>query len=393
MFTGRISDHEQPGLPDAAATSSFRVQPFRVGQVALQGGSWCIPRIAPSIPALLSTAGAMAPRHLAAFALAAHAHGVPLPSGKFTSPKDTILKQWKRYSNTLCGADDPLAMTMGVEATEDRITVQFSAQSVLTTVRLKPVIERLNKAVPGLGWWVFDVVDRAGNDDFPIYNMREIAGMCSHMWFYDCWSDEDVAEEIRNMDESLDGKSVDEIREQYDHPWPSDVLQSVDGNAWMVGAGTFKTGKWRSLGPAKPKMASLKDVKAFLGSRRSTELRAVVGDALILHAALEDKSSPLKEGLTPTAGDLGSYHHDDDERLMRIGATCFVVWDQPNYAWEAASHFESYEMQGGEATDIFYHLKADPTNPTELQKLVTNALEIVHRHSMVSKLLRHFPKE
>jgi PRTRC genetic system protein F len=82
---------------------------------------------------------------------------------------------------------------------------------------------------------------------------------------------------------------------------------------------------------------------------------------------------------------------DDDDPLMSIGATCFVAWDDPDFSWEAASHFEEYEMNGGECTDAFYVLKADPTNKFELAKLVTSTQEIVKRYALVSRLLHHFP--
>lgn len=361
----------------------------------MQGGSWCIPRLAAGIPGVLSTSGALAPRHMAAFALAAHAKGVALPAGKFQSPKETLTQQWQNYVAATCGSHvNLLSMSMAIECTEKEARVVFSAQSNLNTFRLKPVITKLNDAFPGLGWLVYDAVAHASDDDFPIYNPMAISGFASHLWFYDCWDDEEMLEEIQAMDEPEETKkTVAEMRKVYDHPWPSDLVASVDGHGWMLGAYTHN-GKRQLVGYKKPKRASLKDARAFTDGKYSKDLQAVVADALALLAAVRKKASAMKGcPFRPRAGDFGQTYMDDDDPLVSIGATCFVVWDSANFSWEAASHFEEYEMNGGECTEAFYVLKADPTNRFELEKLVTSTQEIVKRYALVSRLLHHFDME
>lgn len=360
----------------------------------MNGGSWCIPRLATGIPGVLSTSGALAPRHMSALALAAHSHGVPLPAGKFTSLKDTLTRQWKSYVDATCGQRDPLMMSMGIEVTEEEAKVTFSAQSDLNTFRLKPVIAQLNDALPGLGWLVYDIVAKANDDDFPIYSPREIGDYASYMWFHSCWTDEDMAEEVRCMDDGLDDQSIVQLRETYAHPWPSDLIASVDGHGWMLGAASYSKGKFTPVGVKRSPRASIDDAHAFIEGKHPADLQALVADALILSATIDNKANPLKGcPFRPRGADVGNSYMDPDDHLMRIGATCFVVWDKPTYSWEAASHFEEFELNGGDCSDAFYVVKADPTNKAELDKLVLATQEIVKRHAMVSRLLQHFPME
>ncbi len=307
------------------------------------------------------------------------------------NPKDTLNKQWKNFVASQCGPIDPLSMYLQIEVTEDTVRAAFSACSELSTFRLKPVVNGLNKVRPGLGWLIYDILADAGRT-VPIYNPSEIACFAEHMWFQGSWTDEDVADEIRCMDDSLGGKSLEEIREIYEHPFPSDMIASVDGHAWMLNAYALRGHKWKSISK-KPKACSLKDAQAFAGGRSRSPFKALVVAALALREELSRKDGFKLADVCPKAKDLGHSYLDDDSQVMRIGATCFVVWDNPHMTYDAAGHFEEYEMNGGECTDVFYLLSADPTKPGELDRFVSTMQEVIRRYALVSKLLQHFRRE
>lgn len=340
---------------------------------------------------MLSTGGALAPRHMAALALAAHAKGVSLPGGRFVTPKDTLSKQWNTYIAQQCGSDDPLCMHLEIEVDEDKVTAAFSAMNSLSVLRLKPIVQRLNRAHEGLGWLVYDIVAQAGHS-LPMYDPSRLGDIAQHLWFYGYWSDEDVLEEIRCMDESLEDKSMEEIRKSFTHPFPSDLIASVDGHGWMLGAYDFDP-KRRKPRFKKPKACSLDTAAAFASGRSRSALKQLVADALELRKDLQRKKPHAwHEEFEPKASDLSEYL-DEDSYIPRIGATCFVVWDKSYTTIDAANHYEEYEMNGGEGTDVFYLLKADPTQPGEVDRFVSRMQEIIRRYALVSRLLRHFPKE
>jgi PRTRC genetic system protein F len=327
---------------------------------------------------------------MAALALAASAHGVPLPTGRFMNPKDTLNKQWKSYIASECGKADPLAMYLHIEVAEDKVLAAFSSRHQLTTFRLKPVILDLNKVKPGLGWFVYDIVASAGRS-LPIYDPAEVAGFAEHIWFQGNWTDEGFLDELKCMEDTFEGKSLEEVREICEHPFPSDMIASVDGHKWMLNAYCLgKSGGWTKMG-GKPKACALSDAEAFAHGRSRSPLKTLVCNALDLRRELTRKGGIKWEDLRPKASDLGHGYLDDDAYLGRIGATCFVVWDKPHMAWDAASHFEEYEMNGGEETDIFYLVKADPTVAGELDRFVSNMQAIIKRYALVSKVLQHFP--
>lgn len=96
--------------------------------------------------------------------------------------------------------------------------------------------------------------------------------------------------------------------------------------------------KRQLVGNEKPKRATLKDARAFIDGKYPKDLQAVVADALALLAAVKKRASALKGSpFRPRAGDFGQTYMDDDDPLMSIGATCFVVWDDADFSWEAAT--------------------------------------------------------
>jgi hypothetical protein len=64
---------------------------------------------------------------LANLALEAHAHGVALPGGKFTTIQKTLQAQWNTSIAAACGSHSPLSELIGSKNTHSRHKVSDHA--------------------------------------------------------------------------------------------------------------------------------------------------------------------------------------------------------------------------------------------------------------------------
>lgn len=382
MFTDRSSGCEQSNGFHAHSASGSGVQSFRLGASPLLGGSWCIPGISAGVPSVLKIGETLAPQHMAAFALKADAMGVPLPKGKFASPKHSIEKQWRNFIAATCGSSDPLKLSIDCEVTEASLTVTVSVESYIATIRLKPVIEQLNLAQPGLGWFVYDAV--AAITRYPIVRVRDIGDMAQMIWYNGTDTDKALADELRAMDFDPDEPdsgdlSIDELKNRHAFAWPSDLAETVDGHAWMLG--------YYSRGHRRTKLTrptSARNVRRFLlRSEAPSELKSIVAHALALSTEMSRKDGALYDACRPSEG----YEED----AHPIGGACLLVWDDPAAAFEVLEHYEQYELECGNATDVHHTFSADPANDVEIARLVQSIKEFVHRHAAVTRVLQHFP--
>lgn len=317
---------------------------------------------------------------MAAFALTADAMGVPLPKGKFTDPKNSIEKQWRNYVAATCGATDPLNLSIYCEVKHDRLIVTVSATNRIPIIRLKPMIEKLNEAQPGLGWFVYDVI--AAITKYPILRVRDIGDMAQMIWYYGADTDAAVAEEIKANDDSLDEMSLDELKESQQFAWPSDLVESVSGHAWMLG---FHSDGQRRDKRTRP--ASADGARRFLKRRGAApELMAIVSDALALSSELGRTDTAMCNAGLAT-DDLDEY----DESATSIGGACLLVWDDPSLACEVLEHYETSELEGGQATDAHYTFSANPADQVAITGLIQSMKDFVQRHTVVTRMLQHFP--
>ncbi len=344
----------------------------------MQGG-WCLPDISSQVPHVLSNVEALAPRNAAKLALCSSSLGLELPHGRFTSPIDSLRKQWKSYIATQGGEANPLKLDVYVLAEEEKLKFIVEATSAIPCFKLKPVVTALNKAQPGLGWFVFDVITLISGTGFPVYQIGDLASFAEYIWHNGACTDDEYLDQLR--EEYPMPVSDEYIRSQHPHAWPSDMEEAVDGHAWMLNRYHLRAGNKR---PAK---ATISDARRFTENRRSPrELVSVVRAALQLRRYLKSKSAAE---LT-----LGRSEEDQewDEGYApdRLGASCILVWDKHQVLLDALSHWEEFQMNG-ESTMTHHYFEAPASDDEALADLVSQFKRLVRLYALAGELLRHFP--
>lgn len=336
---------------------------------------------------VLTASGALAPINLAKFALSSHAAGVALTMAKFTDPKTSLVKQWERYFRQECGNGDLLGLDITCVVDDEKVQVVVEAASYLKTFRLKPVIEHLNGAMAGLGWFVYDAVSKIASHRYPMYHIRDLGSFCEMLWHNGHTKDADLAAELKLMDGLSSNTNMKKMRELYQFPWPSDIDADVDGHKWML------DGSQRS-----PKTASHKEAQAFVKANAAApDLVAVVKSSLALLEHVQDAENSLanapQEELFEGDGDGDGEYCGDDYQPNRIGGSCVVVWDKATLMYEAMNHYEELELNGGEATTTHFVFRADASSDAHLETTVKRLQSLVRHHALAGRLLQHFPKE
>lgn len=319
---------------------------------------------------------------LATLALEAHAHGVSLPAGKFTTTSKTVNAQWKKYIAAACGKNSPLNMHMSFEVSPTDIKVCISPSGTVNRLRMRPTIEALNKAHKGLGWWVYDTASQSDQHRYPIYRLQDIADFLQYATPSDDFSDEGVLREHNECNgEDL---TMEEFQEEYQAFWPSKLIEAVDGHTWLLGATRFDcdTGMCVAIGE-KPYIASFKEAQAFVKGRAPKALRTIVQDFIALHEELNRPESLMKLA----EGPQGDY---EDENYEPIGASCALVWDSHEMPWELIQHHETELQNHGEYTDEHIVFQSDAFNQVGISRLIQSIKDFVTRHSTISKAFSHF---
>lgn len=214
----------------------------------------------------------------AGFALEAHASGVRLPAGDFTTVKETLLRQLTAYVSKTCDPDEPVRLGFHLDIEEEAIELILHAKDQLEVMVLKPVIERLNEFAAGLGWFVYDAISRAGGK-YPIYDDSAIRYFCELMWFDPDQSDTEYADsQLEMMGEERNGRTDDEIIEEFTAGYrPSHLLETYAGHEWMLGTHRFINGK-REQSRKRPRAMTLREVQQLLQQEMPEDLRQVVTD-------------------------------------------------------------------------------------------------------------------
>lgn len=294
------------------------------------------------------------------------------------------MKQWQRLIEEEGGKENELGLDISIAVDDQRVQVTVEPQSNLETFRLKPVIEALNTAKPGLGWYVYQATAAIGANGFPIYHVSYMGDIAAMAWHGGSQTDKDLIAEIRAM-EGLEDPSDEEVREHHPYPFPSDVDAEVGQHRWML----------RRPGATKePRPASQSAAERFAKGRKSDpELKAVVQAAVDFMVYAEATRGVLT--------DEGSVDEDDRDEVERcyyhyepskIGGSCFVVWDEARMFHEAVYHYEEMELNAGEATLTHFTFKARFDDAEEVRRIVTQLRTLVRYHTLASKLLNHFPR-
>jgi len=345
-------------------------------------GCFFIPAIDAAVPVNFSQDVSRA-QILARFATAAAAAGVPIPVGGFLSIEEVVTAQWQQWFERgfpphafrgLVGA--PV-----IRVTDEELQVVITATSNLDVFRLKPVIEGLEKTLPGLGWFVHSVLNLASYHAHEMYDMSRASYMMdSNYWDMDEFSDEAYARSVI-MNEGQDPpegpippETMERLRADYSF-WPSDILAEVDGHAHLLG-------HLPAPDYVKPPKLSLTKVKTWLRGNRRHQHAKLVDVALELRAMCERD----KERVFVWDG--------TEDETETLGAMCFIAWDVPDFLLEAVSHYEQNQYNGGQAVEAFARTTLaldEKVTDADIRKLASSTVDYFNRWALLAKLLSHFP--
>lgn len=321
----------------------------------------------------------------AGFALEAHAAGVRLPAGDFTTVKDTLLRQLTAYVSKTCDPDEPVRLGFHLDIEEQAIELVLHTKHSIGVMVLRPVIERLNDFAPGLGWFVYGVIDRAGGK-YPIYDDSTILSFCEMLWFDPDQSDSEYAEYLLEMNgEVRSDRTDDEVIEEFTAGFrPSDLHKIYAGQEWILGTHRHRNGKREKI-RKRPRAMTLREVQQTLQQEMPEDLRQVVTDALALRKQIQRKNQKVHDASHEPEGEDGNHG-------TPFGASCIAVWEWSAFSLELINHFEEYEMNSGESDTLHMRFKADPNDQLSVKELVKSFKDVVAWHSAVGRVLKHFPK-
>lgn len=397
MFEDRRNDHQhgpEQGQASACPTpNSFQLP--RVNMVATNGGAWCLPALHKDIAFELPTSSSHGEHRLMAeFGLQAHASAMPLPSGTFTTITETLRKQLQNYTSKHLSKLAPVKITLTLKVINDhRLAVVVGVQGGVEILRMRSLVESLNAAQDGLGWWVHQVASSAGKDGYPLnYTPRSIDSLREYTGPWGN-TDEDFLDNIA-AEGAESYASVEEAREELAGAFPSDLDKAVDGHTWMLARFDPKT-KRR---PKGPRLASTAVVKEFLKNHKQpAKLRAAVADFLALQVELDStEQSSFKDALSSTDDRCAPFCDCQEERPTPIGSACIMVWHQHDVLCEIISEFEQREMECGLETLDQLILPLDMHNyndPVDAYNVAIRFIkDLVTRHSAISKAFNHFER-
>lgn len=324
---------------------------------------------------------------LARFAKAAERAGVPLPVGNFLSIEQVVAAQWEQFltSNFPLDAFDGLAGAPAIGVSDDTLEVVINAESNLNAYQLKPVVEEIEAAASGLGWFIESVLSASTSHGHQIYDMGLVTYMLDvfHGNMGD-FSDQGYAHSLLVEQGERDvpalglipQQTIDELKEQYNF-WPSDLLTEVGGHKHLLRQGT-------APGEKMPKVMSDREAAKWLKANRGHKLAGAVETAIELRKAL--KNDPVREFIWFGINDVG----DESEPM---GALCFLCWEDPHLLFEAVSHFEQNQYGGGMAVEAFARRVVNLAEAADedLRYVAETTVDYFNRWALLGKLLSYFP--
>lgn len=342
-------------------------------------GSFLIPAIDPEIPVSISQSRRRQ-QVLARLAKATAAKGFPLPQGTYTSIEDVIREQWTQLLKGCLQSDvfanAPAAPTVVV--TDDHLQVVIGSVSQLSLYRLKPVVEKLEAAAPGLGWFVHKVLESASYHGHELYDMRMVAYLLDmHHSDMDEFTDEAYARAVLAYEGEIYPKGpippevIEGLREQYSF-WPSALLEAVDGHAHLLHWGAKN----------KSEIMSASAARKWLSSHKRSSHAPVVSTALQLYRAFKKDK------------DRAFVWNGGEDETETVGALGFVAWNDPGTLLEAVQHHEEMVLNAGQCEEAFARCRLpldENLTDAHLRKFVSVSVDYFNRWGLLAKLLSHFP--
>lgn len=342
-------------------------------------GTFVLPKISSEVPLVIG-GEFIVNQSLAKFSLAAEKMGMELPGGDFPKLEKIVQAQLQGWLDKQIGANarDTLRGQPLIITTPDEIEFFMRATSDLELLTLKPVIDALEAKVPGLGWYVVDVIEQSHGRGIGLYSP---ASMSHHSYYYfsGAESDEEFVKEMCAQNgedeptpEELPGL-LEEAKNQYGY-LPSGMLESVDGHAHLLGWATPK-------GEPKRKHLKRKQVTALLKSVDMPEsLLKCVTDAIALESAYKKYK-----------GAFSWDNSNDRDELDPIGAACFIAWDDADLLLELIQHFEEGTYNSGTAVECLCRLKvATGATPGEFEHMARLMRAYFDQWNALGNLLVHF---
>lgn len=348
-----------------------------------------LPDISQEVPARFEQASERS-RLLARFALASEAQGLALPDGNFTVLQDVVAQQWTNYLNSISDRiGETLVGSPEIVVSDEHFSVLIGARPDLETFLLKPLIEAMEDASPGLGWFVVDVLSSARCHGLFFYDMAMVPYELGYLLAdLDEFTDQAYARAIlyeegeRGWDDhsEVPPAKLAEMRRTYLH-WPSQILEAVGGHHHLLGLGASRLDKKSGRSPVRS--LSPAQVRRWLRRQEAdSTLMQCVRTALALHEAVTAKDAP------------NFVFHTGCDDLGPVGAMCFIAWDDPAILWEAAGHAEENAYNGGDVIEAFarktYSLE-DGISDQQLAALVKDTKGFLNQWHLLEQLVSYFP--
>ena len=343
-------------------------------------GCFLLPVLDEQVPVALGSEHLRA-RLLARFAKISAEEGVPLPVGaSYHAVEKVVTAQWQQYVDAAFGDRPIVSGKPTVVVRDDCIGLRVDALSNLNVFQLKPVITALEKSRRGLGWFVLSVLETCRSHGHEFYDMCLAAWVLDpHHGELDRFTDEAYVRFLINYEgldiseDEITPEVIEKLKPDYMF-WPSDVLETVDGHAHLLG-------RVRS-----PKPMSARSAKKWLADHAREPFASVVQLATQLKAefaADKDRAFVWSRSLT-----------DQDEDVQPIGAAAFLAWDDPALLLELVQHHEEYAYNGGGGAEEYARSLVrgtDLEDDADLRKLVHDAKRYFKRWGLINQLLTHFP--
>ncbi len=347
-----------------------------------QGGMWALPTFSNEIPLEIRRADAEV-SGLADFLLLAHRKGIKIPDSEFTSIPEVMAAQFSNYaSNVVKALKLQLPLSVEIAVTDRKIKLIASADSHLDVFQLKEPVERLNAALPDLGWYVTEMIAYGHSVGLTTYEPSRVADMIGQMWFQEAHTDNEFAAEFLGIEESaVSDEDIEVSRNECTH-LPSDALKAFGGHHHLLG--------WKNTeNPVVIRRFKASEVRSKL-----PHIELSVEDHEVVMAALEcDKlfTRGRNDSVAP-GGWCAGIEDEESYGVEQIGALAFVVWDNPEMTLEAANHFEEYAMNGEGCHEQMMALTVELDEPSTWPRLLDAYKLYIKRYAAFSKLLGALPR-
>lgn len=374
MFTTshEVGDEQAHEHPTEAARPGVR----NLGLSTTPAGTWALPGIPAGV--LLGDVRNATNTALAKLALEATRWGFQLPpADEFNGDLEILvadmLKRYlkRKWPNTC----EPLPLSIAVLMSPSQIQLRIEAATDCAMVLLKKPVTELNQHIPGLGWWISDVISDGHSVGLTTYDLRRISSIAEYHWFYGASTDREMYDEVRqDVDAPDSGELTDEEVREYllenFQATPSTFSQMYGGHGELI--------SWRPKSKAWLRN-SIRQAKT--DTDIPTHVRRLV--CLTEQAAKSMQRMRKHEALR---------HQDDFNYEEPIGATAFVLWDESEALLDLISEYEQMAQQG-DCTISMEQYDFDLSDEAALPRFFTTLRDYLQAYADFSALLRALEAE